>query len=144
MQHMDVKYDDLLAAKVLTQQEIDWLSSIRIPYGDNTGLWHEKQRLDKLVANAIAAGAVKIIPREEVRISGTIQIISDDLGIQGVLNHADGKKYDSKSQYYRAVKQAGCVVMGTDAPTTCKEPEYKICENTLKRDIKEAIEQLGG
>lgn len=144
MQHMDVKHEDLLAANVLTQDQINWLSTIRIPYNDSTGLWHEKQSLDRLVDKAIKSGVVKPVEREEVKISPTFQVISDDLGVQGILNHADGKKYDSKSQYYKAVKAAGCVVLGNDAPTTCKEPEYKICEKDLKRDIKEAIDQLGG
>ena len=44
-------------------------------------------------------------------------IISDDLGMQGVLNPVDGKKYDSRSAYHKAVKDAGCVVLGDEAPT---------------------------
>jgi hypothetical protein len=50
---------------------------------------------------------------------------SDNLGLQGVLNPADGKMYDSKSAYYRAVKDAGCVVLGDDAPTQAAKPKQK-------------------
>lgn len=41
---------------------------------------------------------------------------SDQLGegVQGVFNHADGKRYDSKSQYERAVKAKGCRIVGND------------------------------
>lgn len=41
---------------------------------------------------------------------------SDNLpgGINGIINHADGKRYDSKSQYERAVKARGCRIVGND------------------------------
>lgn len=41
---------------------------------------------------------------------------TDDLpgGVNGMLSHADGKRYDSKSQYERAVKASGCRVVGND------------------------------
>ena len=35
-------------------------------------------------------------------------------GVNGMLSHADGKRYDSKSQYERAVKSRGCRVVGND------------------------------
>lgn len=35
-------------------------------------------------------------------------------GVEGVFNHADGKRYDSKSQYERAVRAKGCRVVGND------------------------------
>lgn len=40
-------------------------------------------------------------------------IISDHL--DGVQNPCDGKTYDSKSAYYRAVKDAGCEIVGNEA-----------------------------
>lgn len=42
------------------------------------------------------------------------RVISDDLGKDGIINHADGRRYDSKSSYYSAVKAAGCEVVGND------------------------------
>lgn len=43
-------------------------------------------------------------------------IIGDTLpgGVNGMLSHADGKRYDSKSQYERAVRAKGCRVVGND------------------------------
>lgn len=35
-------------------------------------------------------------------------------GVNGIVNHADGKRYDSKSQYERAVKAGGCRIVGND------------------------------
>lgn len=79
-----------------------------------------------------------------VQKQNAFQIIRDDLGLQGVFNHADGKKYDSKSQYYKAVKASGCEVLGTDAPRDVKPVEPKINMDDLKRDIAQSIQQLGG
>lgn len=43
-------------------------------------------------------------------------VISD--GMNSILNHADGKIYDSKSSYYKALKQSGHVIVesGMDKP----------------------------
>jgi hypothetical protein len=41
-------------------------------------------------------------------------IISDDLGTKGVKNPADGKVYDSKSAYYKAVKANGYEIVGNE------------------------------
>jgi len=35
-------------------------------------------------------------------------------GVKGIMNHADGKRYDSKSQYERAVRATGCRIVGND------------------------------
>lgn len=47
-------------------------------------------------------------------------VIRDSL--DGVLNPADGKRYDSKGAYYRAVKNAGCVIVGNEAKAEPAEP----------------------
>lgn len=145
-EYMGVLCSDLLDACVLTEKELDWARNVRIPYMGGGSLWVEKWRIDNLVMTALAIGAIKKIERVASSPQRGPQIISDYIdGPMGALkNHADGKIYDSKSKYYKAVKEAGCVVMGNDAPTVCKEPEYKICEKELKRDIAQAYEQLGG
>lgn len=143
MTYMNVAKADLKKAKVLTADELKWLEALRIPFTGAGHLWAEKFRLDALVSDAVESGKVKPIYRE-VKIQRGPHVISDDLGLQGILNPANGKKYDSKSAYYKAVKEAGCVVLGNDAPTKAKGPEARICEKDLKQDIKQAIEQLGG
>lgn len=50
---------------------------------------------------------------------------SDDLGTQGVLNPADGKRYDSRSAYYQAVKDKGLVILGDDAPVQKATPKVE-------------------
>ena len=43
-------------------------------------------------------------------------LIRDNM--DALLNHADGRYYDSKSAFTKAVKAAGCEILGNDAPTT--------------------------
>lgn len=41
-------------------------------------------------------------------------VFSDDLGLHGIVNHADGKRYDSKSEFRKATRRSGCYEVGTD------------------------------
>jgi hypothetical protein len=144
MNYMNVKCSDLLS--ILTQEEIDWVTNIRIPYNTTGGEWYEKHRIDQLIIKALTDGVVNPIPREEVVIRKGMHVISDYIAGPGdaLKSMADGKMYDSKSTYRKSLKAQGLIELGNDAPTTCKEPEYKICEKELKRDIAQAIQQLGG
>jgi hypothetical protein len=144
MSYMNVKSDDLLA--VLTQDEIEWASTVRIPYISTGDAWYKKHHIDSRIVKAIADGVIQEIPREVVTTQRGGHIIGDYIAGPGdaVKSMADGKMYDSKSAYRKSLKAQGMVELGNDAPTTCKEPEYKICEKELKRDISEAIQQLGG
>lgn len=63
----------------------------------------------------------KFVPKPVA--AGSYYIISDDLGINGVLNPADGKTYSSKSAYYAAIKSKGLEIMGNDAPTQRATPK---------------------
>lgn len=68
-------------------------------------------------------------------------------GMDATLNHADGRLYDSKSAYERAVKAAGCIIAGDDPALTRETPRDFTpvsSERELKQDIKNAIDQLGG
>ena len=59
-----------------------------------------------------------------IRGGGVFNAISDDLGVNGVFCHADGKTYDSKSAYYKAVRAKGCEIIGNEKVTP-KRPEVK-------------------
>lgn len=151
MIYMNVLVSDLLANKVFTQKEWEFLDTLKIPYPsregvDSNALWREKQRLDGLLIAAVESGKVNLIPPERVEPRQAAYVQSDCIGegVQGVFNPVNGKKYDSKSSYYKAVKDAGCVVLGNDAPKEAKGPRAKINDRELKHDIKTAIEQLGG
>lgn len=61
---------------------------------------------------------------------GTLNIISDTLDY--VRNPADGKVYTSKGKYYRAVRAAGCEIVGNEKmarrPTPIDDPKNDIIE----------------
>jgi hypothetical protein len=76
-------------------------------------------------------------------------VIGDDLpgGIHGMVSHADGKKYDSKSKYLAEVKARRCSVVGNE----WNNAEYKTpMERGVKGDfnvrpqLKEAVQKVLG
>jgi hypothetical protein len=70
-----------------------------------------------------------------------IHIISDT--IDGVLNPADGKRYDSKSKYYQAVKDSGSHIVekgeNYTKPELTNSSDYK---KELAKDVVSTISQL--
>jgi hypothetical protein len=67
-------------------------------------------------------------------------------GIDDVWNPTDGKRYTSKSAYYKAVKASGNVIVGDDPAV--KEHHHRIKDRKiktpggLKDDLKQAWEQV--
>lgn len=89
----------------------------------------------------VESGTGKLIPADEYyarkRANNAPAVISDNL--DSVLNPADGKRYDSKSKYYRAVREAGCEIVGNERI----EPKTRQYEpGPVGPDIKRAIEEL--
>lgn len=144
---MDVKVEDLLNG-ILSQEEIDFVVNLRIPYNDRSGMWIRKQIIDQKIKSAVNEKRVNVVEYEIAQVRKGPQVISDYAGtdINGIQSMADGKYYDSKSAYRRSLKEKGYVELGNDAPTAekAKGLSANICEKELKRDIKTAIEQLGG
>lgn len=62
--------------------------------------------------------------------------ISDTM--TGTVNPVDGKMYDSKSRYYRTVKEAGCEIVGCDSSFGKSRPK-ELSSEDRKRDIARAI-----
>lgn len=65
-------------------------------------------------------------------------------GMGDTLNPANGLLYDSRSAYERAVRDAGCVIVGDDKSYSEPAPREAPDVGNVERDIKTAIEQLGG
>ena len=61
-------------------------------------------------------------------------------GVNGTLNHADGKRYDSKSEYHKAVKAKGCVVVGNDLNNKQFKREIRGDFN-VRPQFKEAVQK---
>ena len=66
----------------------------------------------------------------------TPRVISDKL--DDVWNPVNGKKYDSKSAYYSAVKNAGYTIAGNDSSITAPKPVATTAPKGLKDDLKAA------
>lgn len=64
-------------------------------------------------------------------------------GLDDVWNPLDGKKYDSKSAYYRTVREAGCEIAGNDTSVTeaHERPVVTQTPTGLQDDLKAAWEQ---
>jgi hypothetical protein len=63
------------------------------------------------------------------------QLIRD--GMESTLNHADGQRYTSKRAYEKAVRAAGCEIVGNDP--SFKRPKAKEYHaEGLKDDLKRA------
>ncbi len=71
----------------------------------------------------------------------SFSVVSDDLGINGIMNPVDGKAYSSKSQYYKKVKAAGMEIAGNDAKAETKREIQG--DYDCRKDIAQAIEQTG-
>lgn len=149
MLYMGAKVSDLVRAKVITKQEKQWIDSgMRIPHGDTAGLWIKMLMLQAKVREAIDGGVVEVVKQDPCERRAAPYISGDYMGegVNGLMSMADGKYYDSKSAYRRSLKEKGLIELGTDAPSAEKARplEAKYCDTDLKRDIKQAIELLGG
>lgn len=61
-------------------------------------------------------------------------------GMDPIRSMVSGKLHDSKSAYYREVRQAGCEIVGDDRAGFGKRPEYR--PQGVGESIKRAIERL--
>lgn len=68
-------------------------------------------------------------------------------GMPEIFSHADGKRYETKRNYYRAVSRAGAEIIGFDRRWRehIKDPQIydggdKAHEADIVRDVKKAIE----
>lgn len=62
-------------------------------------------------------------------------------GMSATWNPVNGKHYDSKSAYERAVRNAGCVIVGDDSSLTRAEAPQFAAEG-VEQSISTAIDRL--
>lgn len=65
-------------------------------------------------------------------------------GLDDVWNPVDGRRYDSKSSYYAAVKAAGCEIAGSDSSISAAHEKPAPAPKTapgLKDALKQAYDQ---
>jgi len=63
-------------------------------------------------------------------------------GINGIINHADGKRYDSKSQYERAVRAKRCRIVGNDWNNQDLSRKQVYGDYNVKPQLKQALEKV--
>lgn len=114
---------------MVTQQNLRNDRIYSIPY-NNTRVVQEKYKTP-----------VEIDPNFKIP---SFRVISDHLGegVRGLQSMADGKMYDSKSEYYKAVKAAGCEVVGNDAPREHKAETRG--DFVTAKEVADTIKRLGG
>lgn len=123
----------------LTEEEWKTLHTPLGSVGSKT-LMQEIIRINDKRITAVRAENEKFTPRKRAPLKGAA-VISDDLGTHGVLNHADGKRYDSKSEFRKATKRAGCVEIGNEKPKDWKPPEARPGGVQGDFDVKPALKQ---
>lgn len=75
-------------------------------------MWARKHFIDEKIAQAIADGVVQEVEREEVGVRRAGFYTQSDYIPSGDLKSmADGKMYDSKSKYYKSLKEQGMVIV---------------------------------
>lgn len=103
--------------------------------------FYEKLVADDAIIAAIAEGKFTFPKPDGGKKLALLNVISDDLGVQGIRNHADGKQYDSKSKYRKALKAAGCIEVGTEKIPD--KPREQRGDYDSRQDIANAMNQLG-
>ena len=62
--------------------------------------------------------------------------------LDGVQNPCDGKKYDSKSAYYRAVKNAGCEIVGNEAEKIAANTTAPVPPAVTRGEVVDAMHKV--
>lgn len=140
---------ELVEKGVISQSELDWFNNNRaISYFADGSVWKKKGLIEAKVEEAIEKEIVKPEPEinETFETTAGFYVVSDD--ISPIVSQADGKTYDSKSQYYKSVKEAGLVIVGNDYQQMLKpKTPYKSSNSELnetKQAVKNAIEEVRG
>jgi hypothetical protein len=130
--YLDFNEKDILG--LLNKEEaLFYKSKCLIKSNDDFSKWLMFYNVQAKIIEAYKLGELKPKAREVIVPRFAPYVVSDSLGVQGVVSQADGKLYDSKSSYYSSLKAQGMVVMGNDAPTTKATPK------TQEIDWKQAV-----
>ena len=117
---MDYKKSELV--KILGKEDAEWYdNSCKIPLRAPFSEWVRLHNVQTKIEKATASGKLKPIVSVSTYVLPKVMFMTDDMN--HTLNPADGKMYDSKSAYYRAVKDKGLEIVGNDAPTKPLKPK---------------------
>ena len=100
--------------------------------------WLRLDELQEKLIKALKAGKLppsKVVNKYEIP---KFHVISDEM-IGGMFCPADGKTYDSKSSYYKAVKSKGLEIVGNDP---IKPSKPNVPDVNWERAVAESLQQL--
>lgn len=134
---MRVKKEDLVSH--LTEDENKFIQHIHVKFNDMKS-WLFLLRIQDKVEQLIKDGVVDVVVYEPINLGMNYYVQSDYINGAGgyIQSQADGKIYDSKSAYYKSVKEAGCVVLGDDAPREAKKKDYN---PDISKEFRQALQQ---
>lgn len=124
----------------LTEEEVLLYDGGRFSITGNAdySVWHKMHFLWNKIENLVQSDIIDIIGQDFVipeRLTGR----HFDDNITPILNHANGKVYDSKSKYYADLKASGHVIVesGMDKPRETRG------DFDARKDVAKALNQLG-
>lgn len=140
----NVLNEDLIKAEIVTADDLDFLDTLRIPYNGDGDLWHRKHALDAKIFRAISDGVVSVVETNNSFIAPRVYTISDDLGFgcTGMKSMVDGKMYDSKSAYYKSLKEKGVVIHEAGCEPKKPQENSRREDDKLRRQISENMDML--
>lgn len=103
-------------------------------------LWKKSTEVRGKINEAVKSGKLVKVEPESTYIAPTCSYISDEM-IGGVFCPADGKTYESKSSYYKAVKSKGLEIVGDD-PIKPSAPKTEKID--WGQAVHESLQQLKG
>ena len=139
MSYLDCEDKELL--KVITKDELNFVLNLPASLGNppDPEIWYRMNAIGKKIVQAIESGKIKQIHKPEIRPSrAKFYVQSDYVPNGGIKSMADGRTYDSKSRYYKSLKEKGLVIVD-EKP---KEKSRTIESDLTGRDIKNAIERI--
>lgn len=131
------RYTVLGGSKELTPEEWDFYFNYKIKYSSPYSEWIKLWSLQEKVQNLIKSDVIDVEPWSEKHIMTKTYVISDNL--DNVLNHANGKIYDSKSKYYADLKASGHVIVESGMD----KPRETMGDFDARKDVAKALNQLG-
>lgn len=138
--HFDDK--EIVKLKVLSKDEYEYLSNLKIPYQDGGPYWFRLYGLQEKIVEAFKKGKIKEVNHEPVCETAKKFYVQSDYVAgpgQAIKGHHDGKHYDSKSEYYRSLKASGHMVV---EPGMTKEKRETRGDFDCSRELKAAYQEV--
>ena len=97
-------------------------------------VWREGELYERGTEPPLPRGPRSSLPAPSIRPDG----------MDAIQSMANGEMYDSRSAYYRSVKQAGCEIVGDESKPFENHAAHRAVDaGPVAPDIKRAMQELG-